>query len=55
MRWKAAVPVLATLQPSAKVRWALPVQAAYLERNSANELPLAKNYVNKMISARESR
>ncbi len=34
--------------------WALAVQAAYLERNCAVELPLAKNYVNKMISAGES-
>jgi hypothetical protein len=31
----------------------LAVQAAYFERNRANELLLAKNYVNKMISARE--
>ena len=38
-----------------KTGWALGVQAAYLERNRANELLLAKNYVNKMISARDPR
>jgi hypothetical protein len=39
----------------AKIRWAAGLQAAYLGRNLAAELLLAKNYANKMITARESK
>ena len=46
-----AVPVPAALR-WAKGGRALPVQAAYLEK-LRYRIPLAKNYVNKMISAGE--